>query len=73
MTTDIPLWPQMDILNLTSSLSLEEANTTHKVLSNIQELTLVILYTMMGAIGLVCNVILIVIILGEISLPFITV
>lgn len=65
MTTDIPQWAPMDILNLTRSLNLEETNTTHKVLSNMQEFTLILLYTMTGAIGLISNVTLIIIILGE--------
>ena len=55
----------MDFLNLTTSLNGEEPETTHKVLSDLQEFTLVLLYTLMGAIGLVSNITLIVIILGE--------
>ena len=67
MTTDIPERGPMDILNLTSSLSLEETNTTstHKLLSNLQEFTLILLYTVTGALGLLSNVTLIIIILGE--------
>ena len=65
MTPETPLWAPMDFLNLTTSLNGEEAETTHKVLSDLQELTLVLLYTLMGAIGLVSNITLIVIILGE--------
>ena len=56
----------MDFLNLTTSKNGEDSETTHKVLSDLQELTLVLLYTLMGAIGLVSNITLIVIILGEI-------
>ena len=66
MTTDIPLWAPMDFLNLTTSKNGEDSETTHKVLSDLQEFTLVLLYTLMGAIGLVSNITLIVIILGEI-------
>ena len=66
MTSDSQLWAPMDFANLTTSLSGEEPETNHKVLSDLQELTLVLLYTLTGAIGLVSNITLIVIILGEI-------